>query len=149
MNASCLRPVLRLVLVAAAVLVVVYPVTAGTGYTLTCSDCGLEASLLYGSGKRTTTVAVGYCCKCEEFVRIAYDSTEITDEERAKLETPLGEVFCAESGAKHTICACPDCGGPFAAIAPRTFGDEKDPKTLYCPKCGKQTLTGQADTKWD
>jgi predicted RNA-binding Zn-ribbon protein involved in translation (DUF1610 family) len=139
----------RVVLIAVAVLVVAYPVMAGVGYMVQCSNCGLDAKLFYGGGKASATVAVGYCCKCEEFVAISYDRTKVTDEERAKLETPLGEVFSVETGEKLTIYACPKCGGPFAAIDRAAFGDEKDPKTLHCPKCGKETLTGEAGIRWD
>jgi predicted RNA-binding Zn-ribbon protein involved in translation (DUF1610 family) len=143
------NPVVQVVLIAVAVLVVAYPVIAGVGYSVRCSDCDLDAKLFYGGGKADVTVAVGYCCKCEEFVRISYDSTNVTDDERTKLTTPLGEVFSVETGEKLTIYACPKCGGPFAAIDPKAFGDPKHPKALYCPKCGKQTLTGEASIRWD
>ena len=139
----------RVLVVAAAVLVIAYPVSAGVGYSVKCSDCGLETKLFYGGGKASATVAIGYCCKCEEFVAISYERTKVTDEERTKLETPLGEVFSVETGEKLTIYACPKCGGPFAAIDRKAFGNEKNPKTLYCPKCGKQTLTGEANIRWD
>ncbi len=149
MTASCPRPILRIVLIAVAVLVVAYPVSAGVGYTVQCSDCGLDARLFYGGGKASATVAIGYCCACDEFVAISYDRTKTTDEEREKLKTPLGEVFCVESGMRHKIYACPACGGPFAAIDKKAFGDLKDPKALYCPKCGEKTLTGEATIRWD
>ena len=50
---------------------------------------------------------------------------------------------------RYTVYACPDCGGPFAAIDEKVFGDRKDPEAIHCPKCGKKTLTGTADILWD
>ena len=136
-------------LIAVAVLVIAYPVSAGVGYSIGCSDCGLEAKLFYDSGRASVTVAIGYCCECEEFVRIRYDRRKVTDEEREKLKTPIGEVFCIESGIKLVLYACPECGGPFAAIGKKAFGKPGHPEPVHCPKCGEKTLTGDANIRWD
>ena len=137
---SRLRPAVRVLFVCVAVLIVAYPVAAGTGYVVKCSNCDLEASLKYGPGRRSQTVAVGYCCTCDKFVRAWYDRTAVeTDEERQKLEEPIGYVFCPESGAKHALYACPDCGKPFIAIEPEAF--EGDDKRAFCPKCAASRLS--------
>jgi predicted RNA-binding Zn-ribbon protein involved in translation (DUF1610 family) len=149
MTASCSRPILRVLLIAVAVLVVAYPVAAGVGYTVKCAKCGLEANLFYDSGRASETVAVGYCCKCGKFVRVWYNRTKVTDDERKKLETPLGEIFCVESGVRYKIYACPDCGGPFAAIDKEAFGKPGHPEPVYCPECGEKSLTGDANIRWD
>ncbi len=141
---------LCVVLAAAAVLIVVYPVAAGTGCMVKCSNCDLAASLYYGSGKASRTVAVGYCCECDKFVHVGYNPRTVkSDEERQKLETPIGHVFCHETGTKHALYACPDCGKPFIAIDRQTFGTPSEPKKVHCPKCGKQTLENAGRLMWD
>lgn len=141
---------LRVLLAAAAVLIVVYPVAAGTGYVLKCSNCNLEASLHYGGGRASQTVAVGYCCGCDKFVRVRYNLRTVeSDEERQKLETPIGHVFCHDTGTKHALYPCPDCSKPFIAIEPQALGTPSKPKKIHCPKCGKQTLKTAGWLKWD
>jgi DNA-directed RNA polymerase subunit RPC12/RpoP len=138
------------VLAAAVVLIVVYPVAAGTGYVLKCSNCKLKTSLHYGRGKASKTVAVGYCCGCDKFVRVGYNLTTVeSDEERQKLETPIGHVFCHESGTKHALYACPECSKPFIAIERQAFGTPSKPKKIHCPKCSKQTLETAGVLMWD
>ncbi len=141
---------LGIVSVAVAVLIVAYPVGAGTGHVVKCSNCGFEAKLFYSSGKASTTVAVGYCCQCEKFVHISESRADATAEKGKDESTePIGTVFCHESGQRHAVYACPECGKPFIAIEPEAFGTPSEPKKLYCPKCGKQTLETAGRILWD
>lgn len=144
-----LHMVVRVLLVVVAMLVVAYPVVAGIGYTVKCANCNFQSSLTLGGGQTVVNVATGYCGKCEKFVMIWYDHTNTSEENAKKLETPLGEVFCADSGTWLTIYACPECGGPFSAIPPQAFGTENNPKTIGCPKCGKITLVGTPKRRID
>ena len=141
---------LGIVSAAVAVLILAYPVAAGTGHVVKCSDCGLGARLFYHSGKASTTVAVGYCCQCEEFVHISESrGAGVAEEEQQKSTEPIGTVFCHESGQRHAVYACPECGKPFIAIEPDAFGTPSEPKKLHCPKCGKQTLETAGTILWD
>ncbi|MBN1918187.1 MAG: hypothetical protein JW889_09775 [Verrucomicrobia bacterium] len=87
-------------------------------------------------------MAIGCCCRCEESGRISYNRMTATDEEREKLDAPLGEVLDVKSGEKLTLGTCADCDGPTAAIDEKAFPPPTDPKALYCPACGKQPVTG-------
>lgn len=133
---------------AVVALILAYPVSAGTSYKLKCSNCDFDAFLVMTSGGLDgrlgqQTVAIGYCCACEKMVSVGF-TAKTPEEERKKLEQPIGEVFCFESGAKHTLYACPECGKPFIALETGRAGLGAKTDKLFCPKCGKQTLEGSA-----
>jgi predicted RNA-binding Zn-ribbon protein involved in translation (DUF1610 family) len=143
---------------AVVALIVVYPVAAGTGYSLKCSECGFDAFIVLASGGLDgrlghETVAVGYCCTCDQMVSVSY-TAKTPEDEREKLKQPLGTVFCFDNGKRYTLYACPTCGKPFIAMSTGRIGLGKPPADadaargdaanagakLFCPKCGKQTL---------
>jgi DNA-directed RNA polymerase subunit RPC12/RpoP len=140
------RLVMHAGIAVAMALVLAYPVSAGTSYKLKCSNCDFDAFMVMTSAGLDgrlgqQTVAIGYCCKCEKMVSVGY-TAKTPEDERKKLETPVGEVFSFDNGVRYTLYACPECGKPFIALKTARPGLGAKTDKLFCPKCGEQTLEG-------
>jgi predicted RNA-binding Zn-ribbon protein involved in translation (DUF1610 family) len=145
----------RALLIVACVVVLVWPVIAGEGFNVRCAKCGFEANFDFGGEIPGRTgpvgrvvIGTGYCCSCQKIVKV-WSNPNATPEELAKSPGPIGEVFCFDTGKKHMLYPCPECGKPFIAIREEEFKKDGKPVTLYCPKCGEKSLEVTGEYVWD
>ena len=109
---------------------------AGTIRQFTCSnkECNFKAEVFSGRGKASTIVA-GFCKQCEKMVTVKVRNRNL----KGGKITPLTQVWDSTTGKILDLYECPYCKRPFARIT----------RMIYCPKCGKKSISESMTGKWD
>lgn len=102
-------------------------VFAGTVYDVTCTTkgCGFKTHVGLGGG-RAEEQASGYCTRCAKPVSVSWKRGTPPP----RTATPFWDPA---TGAQRTLYPCPQCKGPFVALA--SIGEFR-----HCPKCKKASL---------
>ena len=114
---------------------------AGTGYTLTCTNCGYQAEIAIGGGKDFEQIT-GFCVHSKKFVYLTW-------KHGTKRPEPAAEVWDSATGETIKVYKCPDqdCGKLFIPL--REVRRRAEPGLDHCPKCGKQTLQSKMTSCYD
>ena len=109
---------------------------AGIIRVFQCSNdnCEFKAEVFSGIGKASTRIP-GYCTRCDKIVTVSYSNKDL----KKGKPIPVDQVWDSETGRMLDLYECPHCKKPFAVI------DEM----IFCPKCGKKSITESVEGNWD